>query len=265
MTESFLDRLGDQLLAAERALVVAAPAVARRRRWMTPRTAAVLLVALAVSVPALAATTPWRPILGRPELRDTPAGTSNSPVPNDASALLAVLRRPQTDADRGPIAQKLLRNVGQQFRGVRLRSVRLVTLSPGHHALVLSTEGVGQVPGVTKGTSNPVCLVFTAGGLCGGARSLRTSGILMTGGPNVRGLVPDGVAKVVLRFAAGRSVGTDVHANVFSITGAPTTARTVPGPPGSGVRRTPPLVTSAPFTVQWLDADGRAIGPPKTK
>jgi hypothetical protein len=243
MTESFLDRLGAQLLAAERTLVTDGRAAARRRRWTTPRTAAVAIAGLAIAASAVAATTPWHPILGRPEVHDAPAGTSSSPVPTDANAQLAVLRRPQTDRDRGPITEKLLRSIGQQFQGVRLGSVRLVTLSPGHHALVLSAEGVGQLPGVTKGTSNPVCFVSNVGSSCGGARSLLTGGIVMTAGPSVRGLVPDGVAKVVLRFAGGQTVGVDVHDNVFSISRTPT----------------------AGFTVQWLDTNGSPIGPPKTK
>ena len=243
MTESFLDRFGAQLLAAERTLVTDARAAAPRRGWTTPRTLAVAVVGLAIAASAVAATTPWHPILGRPEVHDAPAGTSDSPVPTDANAQLAVLRRRQTDRDRGPITQKLLRSIGQQFQGVRLGSVRLVTLSPGHHALVLSAEGIGQLPGVTNGTSNPVCLVSNVSSACGSARSLLAGGIVITAGPNVRGLVPDGVAKVALRSTGGQTDGVDVHDNVFSIT----------------------RTSTAGFTLQWLDANGSPIGPPKTK
>jgi hypothetical protein len=43
---------------------------------------------------------------------------------------------------------------------------------------------------------------------------------------------------------------TDRILRRLPIAGAPTTARTVPGPPRSGIRRTPPLVSTAPFTIQ---------------
>lgn len=265
MTDTFLDRLGDQLISAERTLVAAVPAASRRRRWVTPRTAAAVVAGLAITVPAIAATEPWRPILGRPALHDTPAGTSNTPVPDDARALLGVLRRPQSDLDRSRTARVLLRVVGQQFRGVRVDSVRLLTPSPGHHALVISAQGVGQEPGVAKGIGDPICLIFTAAAVCGDATSLRTHGISVTAGSNVRGLVPDGVATVLLRFTGGQALSADVRDNLFWITTAPTTRHTVPGPPGSGVRRTPPLVDTAPFTAQWLDADDHVIGPPLSK
>jgi hypothetical protein len=136
MTESFLDRLEDQLVAAEHALVAAAVRP-RVSRWTPPKRLLVALAALIVAVPAVAATQPWQSILGRPALHDTPRGTSKTPVPANALALLAVLRRPQNAQDRGPTARALLRHVGQQFAGVRLSSVRLVTVSGGHHALVV--------------------------------------------------------------------------------------------------------------------------------
>lgn len=245
MTETFLDRLGDQLISAERALVAAIPAARSRRRWRSPRTTAVVLVGLAIAVPAVAATQPWRPILGRPALHDTPAGTSDTPVPDNASALLAVLRRPQTDRDRSPTSRVLLRVVGQQFHGVRVNSVRLLSPSPGHHALVVSAQGVGQEPGVTKGIGDAICLIFSAGRVCGDAASLREHGVSMTAGPNVRGLVPDGVATVLLRFRGGATISAEVRDNLFWITTAP--------------------VTAAPFTAQWLDADRHVIGPPLSK
>jgi hypothetical protein len=267
MTESFLDRLEAQLVAAEHAMVRTAPGRRAPRRWRASRrNLLVAIAALAVAVPAVAATEPWQPILGRPALHDTPRGTSRTPVPADVLGMLGVLRRRQNDQDRGPVARTLLRSVGQQFSGVRLASVRLVTLSAGHHALVLSAESVGRAASRGRpGVGEPVCLVFPASGLCGPPSALRTTGITMTGGPSVRGLVPDGVAEVILSFGPGRTRSAVVHDNVFWLTGAPTTRRTVPAPPGSGRRRTPPLVMTSGFTVQWLDRHGRVIGPPKVR
>jgi hypothetical protein len=116
----------------------------------------------------------WRPILGRPQLHDTPAGTSDSAVPDDALSVLAVLRRPQTSRDRNATARRLLRVVGQQFAGVPPDSVRLLTLTPGHHALVLSARRVGRAPGAgAPGQRDPVCLFVNAGAASGGAATRR--------------------------------------------------------------------------------------------
>jgi hypothetical protein len=257
VTESFLDRLEQQLVAAEHALAAAA-ARPRVVRWTPPKRLLIALAALIVAVPAVAATQPWQPILGRPGLHDTPSGTSKTPVPADELALLAVLRRPQNAQDRGPTATALLRSVGQEFTGVRPASVRLVTVSPGHHALVLSATRGG-------GISQPVCLVFSAGGLCGGAHALRTSGIAMTAGPSIRGIVPDGVVTVTADFGHGRVLTADVHDNVYWLTGAPTTRRAFPAPQRPGARRLPPMRMTSPFTLRWLNAQGRTIGPARPK
>lgn len=264
MTASFLDRLGDQLAAAERALTPSAATKRRTHRWAPPKSAILLLAGLAVAVPAVAATQPWRPILGRPTLRDTPVSTSGSAVPANAIALLAVLRRPQTDRDRGRAIRTLLRSVGQQFSGVRLISVRLLSPAPGHHALVMSATGVGQVPAIAHhGVVDPVCLIINAGSVCGDARSLRTTGVVMTAGSSVRGLVPDGVAKVVLTFDDGRTASDDVRDNLFWITHVPTARRTLSEP--TAKRPRPKLLTTAPFTTRWLDSEGTTIGPQKPK
>jgi len=249
MTDMFLDRLGDQLRAAERALIAAN---APRRRRVTRKAAVLAFAALAVAVPALAATEPWKPIFGRPALRDVPAGTSESPIPNDEQALLGVLRRPQEPRDHGEAAQDLLRSVGQEFAGVRPDSLRLLTSSTGHSALLVSAEKVGRE------TENPVCIAVPHGGFCGGAATLRT-GLLGTFGANVVGLVPDGAAKVELTFADGQTRSADIRDNFFWIDEAPTTQRTVPGPDG---QKTAPMTMTAAFTTTWLDGEGHAVGPP---
>src|SRR4051812_29345313 len=131
----FQDRFGAQLVAAEERL--AAPASPRRRRWRTRRVVALAFAALTIAVPALAATQPWEPILGDPAHDNAPAGISTTPAPNDQRGLLAVLRRPQTAADRGPIAEHLLASVGTEYKGVRLSPIRLLTPAGGQHALLV--------------------------------------------------------------------------------------------------------------------------------
>jgi hypothetical protein len=258
MSDSFLDRLGDQLAAAERTLgAVAVPRAARRGR-VTRRAAVVVLCGLAIAVPALAAIKPWRPLLGRPELADVPGGTATSPVPRTATDLLGVLRRPQEERDRGPASQRLLRLLGQQFAGVRTDSVRLTSDAAGHHALVVSAEHVA-------GIGDAVCLVFAGGVNCGMPDEVQSGDFYMTAGESVRGLVPDGVARVMLIFDGGQTASADVRDNVFWFGGASTTAKPGPAAPPAAGASPAPMVLTAKFTLRWLDAAGKVIGPPMAK
>jgi hypothetical protein len=265
MTESFLDRLDTQLVNAEQALFATA---GRRRaipRWRAPRRSIVATVlVLAVAGPAVAITRPWPPILGRPALHDTPLSTSNTAVPRDAAAILGVLRRPQTAYDRGPTTDKLLRGVGQEFAGVRLPSVRLVTLARGHDALVISATGVGLPARGEIDIADPLCLEWSDGGTCGSLSSLRAHGIIVAGGPRVLGLVPDGVATVALSFASGRTLSAAVHDNTFYLTTAPTTRPAASRSPVIDGHHLQPPLTTTRFTVQWLDSTGHDIGRPRT-
>jgi hypothetical protein len=222
------------------------------------------VLALAVAGPAVAITQPWRPILGRPALHDTPLSTSNTPVPRDATAILGVLRRPQSTYDRSPTTEKLLRGAGQEFAGVRLPSVRLVTLARGHDALVISAASVGLPAEGETDIADPLCLEWSDGGTCGSLSTLQTHGIVVSGGPQVLGLVPDGVATVALNFAGGKTLSAAVHDNTFYLASAPTTrpaARRSPVVDGHHLE--PPLMTTR-FTVQWLDKTSRDIGGPRT-
>jgi hypothetical protein len=266
----FLDRFGAQLLAAEQGLA-ATPARSRpRRRWRTRRGAILALAGLAVAVPALAETQPWQPILGRPALHDTPAGTSNSPVPTNEFGLLGVLRRPQNDTDRGPIAQRLLAGVGSEYKGVRLTSVRLLTSTDGHHALLVPTEqhGISPRPGKYE-TANTVCLELSSGGFCGGAEQIRLGDFLgSAAGPaggslaELAGLVPDGVASVVVSFPNGQTLSSDVRDNFFSVTGVPLDDRSVNPPPRRSTTPVPPMKVQEQPKIEWLDASGKRVGPP---
>jgi hypothetical protein len=284
VTESFLDRLDAQLIEAEQRMFTAGADSRRRCGWRRSRrliVAPVLL--LGVAVPALAITQPWRPILGRSP-GDAPLGMSQTPVPGHDLSALALLRRPQSPQDRGPITQQLLRGVGQEFAGVRLNSVRLVTLAPGHHAVVLSAEAIGLPAAGQIDTRNPICLVWSSGGICGPASGVQTNGIFVTAGPEVLGIVPDGVASVTLTFANRQTLTATTHDNTFYVTDAPTTSpgtMRVPANPGHirekihghivevKVPKTSAHTVKAPimtarFSMQWLDSSGHNIGGPRT-
>jgi hypothetical protein len=284
MTESFLDRLDGQLVDAEKRLFTAGADRRHRWRWRrSPRLIVAPVLLLGVAVPALAITQPWRPILGRGP-GGAPLGISQTPVPGDAVSALALLRRPQDAADRGPITQQLLRGVGQEFAGVRLNSVRLVTLAPGHHAVVISAEAIGRPAAGQIDGRNPICLVWSYGGVCGPASGVQTTGIFGTAGPEVLGIVPDGVASVKLTFAARQTLTATAHDNTFYVTDAPTTSLgTMHVPANTGrirekihgpivevkVPKTSAHTVKAPamtarFSMQWLDSSGHKIGGPRT-
>jgi hypothetical protein len=241
----------------------------RRRRWRSRRGALLALAGLAIAVPALAQTQPWQPILGRPSLHDTPAGISPSPPPAGQLGLLGVLRRPQNDADRGPIARRMLAEVGSEYKGVRLASIRLLTSADGqHHALLVPSveHGLSPKPGRYEVT-NDLCVQVGSGagsgGFCGNATELRNGDFMGGSGDNLLGLVPDGVAKVVLSFPDGQTLSSAVNDNFFWVTGVPSNDRTVPAMPVQGQPTPPPQQMNVPQQpkLQWLDASGHRIGP----
>jgi hypothetical protein len=257
----FLDRLGGQLLVAGQTLS-ARPAPRRARRLRLPRrTAALGLVAVVVTGSALAATQPWAPSLGRPELRDVPTSTSASDAPADQVALLGVLARPQNAADRGARTEELLRHLGVEASGVRTGSIRALTSPTGEDAVLVSVERAGAVAGAAEpGQSDALCVVIADGGFCGNADDLRAGRFMLLGGDHVYGLVPDGVSSVGLEYPGGQTRSAAVHDNFYAVTDAPVASRIVPTPAG----RSAPLPTSAPPAIRWLDG-GSLVGPPLTK
>ena len=91
-----------------------------RRRWFLPRVLGAGLVVLAVggtAVAAVAPEVPWNPFGGDPN-----PPVTLEPPPADQTGTLAVLRRPQTDADRSPLVTAYLKRYRQA--NVRLGYIR---------------------------------------------------------------------------------------------------------------------------------------------
>jgi hypothetical protein len=256
---NFMDRYGAQLLRYGRGLGATSVIARPPRRWRSRRTGAIALVIIAVGAPALAATQPWQPLLGRPELHAVPAGTSATSPPTDQLAVLGVLRRSQTAADRGPVTVALLRHLGIEQGGVRTSSIRLLTSAAGAHAVLVSIEHNANVAGNEPIEHDQLCLLFEGGGSCGGLPSLLAGKWLVLLGPHLLGLVPDGVAAVELQYADHQTRTTTARDNFFEVDDAPVASRQI-GAPGAGPAR--PLETAAPPVLRWLDANGRPIGPP---
>lgn len=113
-----------------------------RRRWFAPRTFGIALVGLAVGGTAVAAVAPWNP------MGSNSGAATTSPPPPDQLNTLAVLRRAQTDTDRGPLITAFLKRTGRRPDAgkVRLPFVR-------HLRDVETTIGVVFTDtGASKGT-----------------------------------------------------------------------------------------------------------------
>ena len=62
--------------------------------------------------------------------------------------------------------------------------------------------------------NDPLCISTGEGGVCGTTRSLMAGQLTLFAGPELRGLVPDGVATVRLRYANGAVLTAAVQDNL---------------------------------------------------
>ncbi|HEY4096859.1 MAG TPA: hypothetical protein VGM33_15165 [Baekduia sp.] len=220
---------------------------------------------------ALAATGAWHPVLGSPDRGPQPLA-AGAGVPADQLAALAILRRPQTDADRGPLVQSALKVLSRELiNGIHTDAIRVVHHGPREVVVLIPAERVGPHE---RGRRLPVernvlCLMsgsylpatslktihlpagYSWGMACGGMDRVGSTGLETGYGGRIVGrgtpakvtsrrvtLVPDGVARVTVRLRGGRSVTVPVKDNVYSyrIHGSP-----------------------AYLGTTWFGADGRRI------
>jgi len=254
------------------ARAVAAPRPARRRWWRPSRRAGLLaLGAVIVTGSAVAATTGWHPVLGSNE-RDRPS-EANTSVPAAQIAALGVLRREQTDADRGPQVQSVLRLLmRQEINGIHTDAIRTLRRHRNLVTMLVPVERVGRHDqGHPSSLQRHVLCVFygiqnalptttvndhgktrtvpnltgpTAAQVCGDLDKLKTTGIgAATRTDNgtwlTSALVPDGVARVDVRLRHRRKVTAAVHDNYYEVNTGDEIA------PAWGVR--------------WLDSQGNTI------
>lgn len=237
----YLDTLHDGLVDASRRL-----SAQRRRRWRRRGGAATALV-LVVGAPALAATGVWRPPIGDGR-EPAPKITAQAP-PADQLALLGVLRRPQTAADRGATTLDALRLIGgRSVTGVRTNSIRLLSDSPRNGGLVLVPVAryarprmpvPADTPPEWRERLNPppvddALCVFQlkgagAGVACWSTADVREGRAWMSLGHRAVWVVPDGVATMRTTYPDAPAVEATVHGNVARFTepkgrhGSPTT------------------------------------------
>jgi hypothetical protein len=242
----FRVRLGVQLttaaneLAATRGIApVGGRARPRRRRrlpWLT-RPIAVGLALAAAGGTAFAAVAIWTPLLGNQQYGYNP-GASTSAPPQDELNALAVLRRPQTDADRGALTQAALTYINGYTTGVRTAYVRLLATVGGEAYVLVPVEqrDGGTAPGAvtTPPIENALCLyaINTVGpaDIVGGCWSLAEivggRAFVVLPGQFV-GLAPDGASTATTAFAGGPSQSAPIDQNFFDI---PLPSGTAPPP-----------------------------------
>lgn len=252
-----------RLIAAHVAAAATAASVPRRKRpgRLSRRTAGLLGVGLVlVGGTAIAATAPWSPQLG-----DTRRGhptVATTPAPADQTAALAVLRRAQTEADRGPRVTAALKMLTPEAAdGLRLDSVRLLAERPDGAMLLVPSERAFKGP--RRGdpaTRDQLCLLQSTdfvrikgkrvpmhgmGMSCGSTRDIKLgrmmNGALWAGRIGVSGLVPDGVATVEVPLSGGPTLRAKVANNAYYLDLA--------APKGHYNRN----------NIRWLDSTGKAV------
>ena len=164
---------------------------------------------LAVSATALAATAPWQPLFGDPDHPSAQPRVTGSAPPAGQLALLSVLRRPQTDEDRGATTQQALRYFGTSTQDVYTDYIRRLPLGSGDLAATLVPARSWRLPGGVMTLHDVLCVFVAESNGDGGAKGCYTTAALTRGraggslGSVEYGLVPDGVAALEVRYANG--------------------------------------------------------------
>lgn len=245
----YLDGLRDQLVAAsQRMSAAAAPVAQHRGGWRrSPRILAITLAVLSVSATALATTAPWQPLFG----------SSGSPQPNVTGAappaqlmnMLSVLRRAQTDKDRGPTTRAALQYFGASTQAIYTDYIRFLPSDTAGLQAILVPAQAWNVGRFVK--PDVVCLFIVepdpgAGGgkLCSTSTEIESGLAAGSLGPVAYGLVPDGVGRVVLHYRSGTTATASVHDNFYELH-APSGAVA-----GGGT------IADLPSSVEWLTTDG---------
>jgi hypothetical protein len=196
----------------------------RRPRFAGRTLVAILFVALAgVGVPA-AAQNGWFPFAGR---TDAPTSTAAAPD-NGLYAILGVLRRQQTAADRAAAADAL-KATSDTYAGVQTDYIRSVTSSSGDSGVALIPAESHQLTPASPVLHDVICMWrtdFTDGVPEGGGRgcyqaaAVRQGLALQTLGAHIDLIVPDGVTRVQATARGGETSEITPTDNVASWEGS---------------------------------------------
>lgn len=245
--------------ALARAVARSTDARAARRWWQLTRGGAVMATSGVLLAGTALAAGPLGLLASGPQAPRA-AGVD---VPYDQRAALAVLRRPQSDEDRSGEVREVLRVLRRDhIDGVHEGAVRVLRSDRRLFAVLVPAERDGRPESTPPGVRRNVLCLMTSfasstprtdvlpvrqkdgsrrrvalGGVgrrCGDLRDLTTTGIQAGNS----GVVPDGVARVRIRFRGRRYREAPVRNNFYAVYDR----------------------ELAPFWgVTWLDAEGRSI------
>jgi hypothetical protein len=206
-----------------------------------------------------------------PILRDflgQPVSTTADAPPAEQLALLGILRDPPpgTSVDPGTLGSSILPGV----HGIRMNYIRLLPPAPGFPRQLLYTVTSGDFGAaqfdsavgayVPTKAKNLICVqqvdAHGVGGDCTDTSVLTSGHWLESVGLDGYGLVPDGVAGVVLHYGDHPHQTETVTDNTFSWQG-------YPGPAGpvtdGGGQPSPGPTPEVPTSITWLDSRGSVI------
>ncbi|MEA2426082.1 MAG: hypothetical protein QOH13_2492, partial [Thermoleophilaceae bacterium] len=223
---SGLDAYRGQLVAAAARLQQQAAPMRTANRWRSRRGLLVIALAVLVAAPALAATQPWSPLLGSPEMHSQPKPTS-APPPREQVDTLGVLRREQTDADRGAVVQGALRYFGKSAVEIRTPYVRLLgSVAAGTAAVLVPAkhwDPAGDSGPSPAALDDPLCVFTPASNGDGGGKACFVLSQIANGqatgslGRLYWGLVPDGVTSIRVVYADAKVVTVPVVDNYYAL------------------------------------------------
>lgn len=217
---SFEDRLEQQLrLASVRQ--IARPQNRILRRLRSPFAALALTVA--VAAPAAAIVAGWDPQIGGGS-GSHPTSSSNPPPPAQLQAF-GVLRRAQTEEDRGSAAASALRLFPLNLSGVRLAYSRVVHVGGGAPPLEIApvdsystnnTHGTDGLCVFAADLAGPHGTTAGGGFSCFSQDQATTGKAIFAIGQHVYGLAPDDVEKVTVKYPGYPSITSTPHDNVYA-------------------------------------------------
>jgi hypothetical protein len=265
---TFIDRLEADLVRAYEA------PVAHRRSWPVSlqslsrrarlRTLSGLALAAAIATPAIAVG--LSPILR--DFEGQSVSTTAGAPPAEQLALLGILRDPPPGAyvDPATLGSSILPGV----HGIRTNYIRLLPPAPGFPHQLLYTVASGDFGAarfnptvgayVPTEAKNLICVqevqASGVGGDCTDTSVLTSGHWLESAGLDGYGLVPDGVASVILHYPDHPAQTETVTDNTFSWPG-------YPGPAGpitnGGGQPSPGPTPEFPASITWLDAHGNVL------
>jgi hypothetical protein len=189
-----------------------------------------LIFVVVLAGTAVAATRPWSPLIGDNN-RGHPTITSQAP-PYRERALLAVLRRPQTDVDRSAGVRADLRLIGRQAHGVRTTYIRYLAQAPDGAPIILVPAqrfGDDAAGPPYYNVTDSLCALFPFGGTPRGPRGAdfpcwtadqvqAGTAFAMVQSKSRRyafGVIPDGVAAVAVHLSDGTVLRAAVRNNFW--------------------------------------------------